>query len=141
MPLAGYSGTPLVRKLGIKPGHRLLLVNAPDRFAEEELVDLPDDVTVHARPSGSPYDVIVQFTTSMADLSKRFPVLVTRLAANGGLWVAWPKKSSGVATDLDDNSVREYGLSTGLVDNKICAVTEVWSGQRFVIRLKDRPPR
>ncbi|MCA1824314.1 MAG: DUF3052 domain-containing protein [Mycobacteriales bacterium] len=138
MPLAGYSGTPLVQKLGIKSGHRVLLVHAPADFADDELVGLPADVHVSTRASGSAYDVIVFFTKSMADLSKRFPGLVQRLATSGGLWVAWPKKSSGMATDLNDNTVREYGLSTGLVDNKICAVTEVWSGQRFVIRLADR---
>ena len=141
MPLAGYSGTPLVQKLGIKPGHRVLLAGAPARFAEDELVGLPDDVDVHMNASASSYDVIVLFVTKLTDLARRFPRLVERLATTGGLWVAWPKKASRVPTDLDDNVVREYGLATGLVDNKVCAITEVWSGQRFVIRVRDRAGR
>jgi hypothetical protein len=130
----GYSGTPLPRKLGIKPGHRVLLDHAPRDF---DLGPLPA-VTLHRRASGPPYDVILAFTPDLAALERRFVPLIERLDQAGGLWVAWPKRSSGVATDLDDNVVRAVGLSTGLVDNKVCAVTGIWSAQRFVYRLKDR---
>jgi hypothetical protein len=131
---AGYSGTPLPRKLGIKEGHLVLLANAPAGF---DLGPLPG-VTVQRRASGSAYDVIVLFTPDRRALEKRFAPLAARLVSNGGLWVAWPKKSSGVPTDLDDNEVRRFGLSTGMVDNKVCAIDPTWSGQRFVVRLRDR---
>jgi hypothetical protein len=131
---AGYSGTPLPRKLGIKEGHRVLLANAPAGF---DLGPLPG-VTVQRRASGSAYDVIVVFTPDLAALAKRFAPLRARLVVNGGLWVAWPKRSSGVASDLDDNVVRAFGLAAGMVDNKVCAIDPTWSGQRFVVRLRDR---
>jgi hypothetical protein len=131
---AGYSGTPLPRKLGIKQGHRVLLDRAPTGF---DLGPLPD-VDVHRRAGAAPYDVIVGFTPDHRTLSRRFPRLARRLVTNGGLWIAWPKRSSGVATDLDENIVRDFGLATGLVDNKVCAVDETWSGLRFVVRLRDR---
>jgi hypothetical protein len=133
-PLAGYSGTPLPRKLGIKAGHRVLLSAAPADFS---LGPLPG-VQVHRRAGGAAYDVIVLFASDRRALETRFPGLHARLVAGGGLWVAWPKRSSGVPTDLDDNEVRRYGLATGMVDNKVCAIDETWSGQRFVVRLRDR---
>jgi len=131
---AGYSGTPLPRKLGIKEGHRVLLANAPAGF---DLGPLPG-VTVQRRASGSAYDVIVVFTPDRQALDRRFGPLTARLVSNGGLWVAWPKRSSGLATDLDENVVRDVGLATGLVDNKVCAIDATWSGLRFVVRLRDR---
>jgi hypothetical protein len=131
---AGYSGTPLPRKLGIKEGHRVLLVGAPSDF---DLGSLPG-VDVHRRAGRAPYDVIVAFTPDRRTLDRRFSALAGRLVTNGGLWIAWPKRSSGVPTDLDDNVVRAVGLATGLVDNKVCAIDETWSGQRFVVRLRDR---
>jgi hypothetical protein len=131
---AGYSGTPLPRKLGIRPGHRVLLVGAPRGF---DLGPLPD-VALHRRPGRSPYDVVLAFVPDVRALDARFPGLAARLRTDGGLWVAWPKRSSGVATDLDENVVRAVGLAAGLVDNKVCAVDEVWSGLRFVLRLRDR---
>jgi hypothetical protein len=136
---AGYSGTPLPRKLGIRPGDRLLLVSAPDGF---DLGRLPG-VDVHAvkvpsRAGRAAYDVILVFTADRQALERRFVPLVSRLSTAGGLWVAWPKRSSGVATDLDENVVRDVGLATGLVDNKVCAVDQTWSALRFVIRLRDR---
>jgi hypothetical protein len=136
---AGYSGTPLPRKLGIKDGHRVLLAGAPADF---DLGDLPaldlHGVEVQRRASTKPYDVIVAFTPDRRTLDRRFPAVARRLVANGGLWIAWPKRSSGVPTDLDENVVRDVGLAAGLVDNKVCAVDATWSGLRFVVRLRDR---
>ena len=135
--MAGYSGTPLPQKLGIKEGSRVALVGAPAGFAST-LEPLPAKVKLLRRIGPPPLDVILFFTDSASELEKRFSSLAGSLAPNGGLWVAWPKKSSGVPTDLSDNVVREIGLAKGLVDNKVCAVDEVWSGLRFVFRLKDR---
>ncbi len=138
--MAGYSGTPLPQKLGIKEGSRVALIGAPEGFAAA-LEPLPAKVKLARRigQSGSPpLDVILFFADRAAELEKRFSSLAAKLAPNGGLWVAWPKKASGVPTDLTDDVVREIGLAKGLVDNKVCAVDDVWSGLRFVIRLKDR---
>ena len=135
--MAGYSGTPLVKKLGIKPGHRLALVNAPDDF-DHTLGRLPFDVTV-IRQLRSPCDVLVFFTKNHAALQKQFLRLMQNLQPSGGLWIAWPKKASGVATDVTENVIRELALANGLVDNKVCAIDEIWSGLRLVYRLKDRP--
>jgi hypothetical protein len=134
---AGYSGTPLPRKLGIAPGSRVLLVGAPEDFAEQTLGPLPG-VELHRRAGRSPYDVVLAFAPDRRALADRFGPASRRLTTAGGLWVAWPKKSSGVPTDLDDNVVREFGLATGLVDNKVCAMDATWSGLRFVVRLRDR---
>jgi hypothetical protein len=134
---AGYSGTPLPTKLGIKPGSRVLLMGAPERFAEDTLGLLPD-VEVHRRAGRSAYDVVLAFAPDLRALQQRFEPARSRLTTTGGLWVAWPKRSSGLATDLDDNLVREFGLATGLVDNKVCAIDATWSGLRFVVRLADR---
>jgi hypothetical protein len=131
---SGYSGTPLVRKLGIKPGARVALVGAPEGFA---LADLPEDVTVRSTVRG-PLDVIVAFFVSRRALERRLPALVGALDAAGGLWIAWPKRASGVETDLSDGAVRSLGLEAGLVDNKVCAIDSVWSGLRLVYRLRDR---
>jgi len=136
---AGYSGTPLVRKLGIKPEARLGLSGAPDGF-DEALGELPPGVTVRRRVQGT-FDLMVAFATRRADLERRLPALTAALDHAGGLWVAWPKRSSGVATDLGDRTVRELGLAAGLVDNKVCAIDGTWSGLRFVYRLADRPPK
>jgi hypothetical protein len=139
--MAGYSTTPLAQKLGIKPGHRVALVEAPAGFAEA-LGELPADVALQAGLGGAgPFDVILCFVGSAAELRKRFPALAKRLAPAGGLWIAWPKRASGVVTDLTEDVVRVVGLDGGLVDNKVCAVDETWSGLRFVIRAKDRPGR
>jgi hypothetical protein len=134
--MAGYSGTPLVRKLGVKERHRVALVNAPPDFT---LVDLPPGAVVETGGRGGPLDVIVLFVGSRAELAKRFGPQAARLRPAGGLWVAWPKRASGVRTDLTEDVVREVGLEAGLVDNKVCAVDATWSGLRFVYRVEDRP--
>jgi hypothetical protein len=139
LAVAGYSGTPLAQKLGIKAGHRLALLTAPAGF-ERQLEGLPDDVTIARQVRGTA-DVILLFTERAADLQARFASAAGHLDPSGGLWVAWPKKASGRATDLTEDGVRAIGLSAGLVDNKVCAVDEVWSGLRFVVRLVDRPAR
>jgi hypothetical protein len=133
---AGYSGTPLARKLGIKAGDTVALVGAPDGF-ESALDGLPDGVQVRRRAGGTP-DIVVLFTTRSRDLERRFPGLGKSVWPDGSLWVAWPKRSSGVATDLDENRLRDIGLPRGLVDNKVCAVDDVWSGLRFVWRKENR---
>jgi hypothetical protein len=138
-PAAGYSGTPLPRKLGIKPGARVGLIGAPAGF-DITLGDLPPDVVVRRSVRGA-FDVLVAFFDSLAALERRLPALRGALDPAGGLWIAWPKRSSGVETDLSDGVVRELGLAAGLVDNKVCAIDEVWSGLRFVYRLADRPER
>ena len=136
--MAGYSGTPLAKKLGIKAGHRLGLIAAPTGFADA-LGPLPGDVTVRRQARGR-FDVIVVFARREADLRSRFG----RLVADGGLWVGWPKKAAKVETDLSFDVVQGIGLAAGLVDNKVCAIDDVYSGLRFVVRVADRagwPPR
>lgn len=132
---AGYSGTPLPRKLGIKPGHRVMLLGAPEEFT---LGELPDGVRLLRRASGTA-DVIVSFHTARADLERRMPRLREAMEAAAGLWIAWPKRASGVATDLTENVVRDLALANVLVDNKVAAIDDTWSGLRLVIRLRDRP--
>jgi hypothetical protein len=127
---AGYSGTPLPRKLGIKPGSRVMLLNAPEGF---EL----DDVPVVRRAQGLA-DVILSFHTERRDLEQRMPVLRERMEQDARLWIAWPKKASKRPTDLTEDVVREIALANRLVDNKVAAVDEVWSGLQLVIRVKDR---
>ena len=137
--MAGYSGTPLTKKLGIKEGSRVALVNAPKDF-QSELKDLPDGVQF-LKPTTKSLDIILFFVLSERALAKDFSKLAARLTSNGMIWIAWPKKSSGVATDLSFESVQRIGLDAGLVDVKICAVDETWSGLKFVYRLKDRSSR
>jgi hypothetical protein len=134
---AGYSGTPLTRKLGIKPGARLALIHAPDDFTTT-LGELPPGVELRTRLRGG-FDVIVAFFVARTELERRLPATRSALDQAGGLWLAWPKRSSGVTTDLGEGVVRELGLATGLVDNKVCAIDATWSGLRFVYRLADRP--
>jgi hypothetical protein len=135
--MTGYSGTPLAKKLGIKEGHRAAFPSAPEEFGAL-LGDLPAGVTVKSRASG-PLDVIVFFTRSRAELERRLPALRRAMDPAAGLWIAWPKRSSGVETDMTEDVARELGLANRLVDNKVCAIDETWSGLRLVIRLKDRP--
>jgi hypothetical protein len=130
---AGYSGTPLPRKLGIKPGHRLALLGAPDGFE----LELPEDVSVR-RHAGGKADVILTFHTARAELEGRLPALRAMMEPAAGLWIAWPKRASKVPTDITEDVLREIALPTGLVDNKVCAVDETWSGLRLVIRKQHR---
>jgi hypothetical protein len=134
---AGYSGTPLPKKLGIKPGHRVLLLSAPERFEEDTLGELPDGVAVARRLAGKA-DVIVSFHTERGDLASRMPKLRAAMEPAAGLWIAWPKRASKMPTDLTEDVVRELALENVLVDNKVAAVDEKWSGLRLVIRLRDR---
>jgi hypothetical protein len=134
--LPGYSGTPLPKKLGIKSGFRVQLVDAPPEVRSELKVELAGCEIVS--DGKLPLDFAMCFTKSKPTLAKEFKRIAKLLAPAGMLWVSWPKKSSGVATDLDENIVRDIGLSAGLVDVKVCAVTEVWSGLKFVRRVKDR---
>ena len=132
----GYSKTPLIRKLGIKSGQRLIFLSEPDNYGET-LGPLPDLAQVASGLEGT-LDFIQLFAVSRAELEAEFPRLVDALARDGMLWVSWPKHSSKVDTDLSDNVVREVGLGNGLVDVKVCAVDQTWSGLKFVRRLKDR---
>jgi len=134
MTSAGYSGTPLASKLGIKPGHRVLLLGAPEGFA---IPELPDGVKVGTRARGKA-DVIVSFHTERRDYEKRLSQLRECMEPAAGLWIAWPKRASKVPTDLDENVIRDFALENVLVDNKVAAIDETWSGLRLVIRLKDR---
>ncbi len=139
--MAGYSGTPLPRKLGITEGHRVALLGAPPDFGRV-LGELPPDVDVRTDLRGpGAFDVIVLFTDRRADLEARFAGAVARMTPAAGLWVAWPKRTSGVATDLTEDVVRDVALDNGLVDNKVCAIDETWSGLRLVVRRKDRPTK
>ncbi|RMH19536.1 MAG: DUF3052 family protein [Gemmatimonadetes bacterium] len=136
---AGYSGTPLPRKLGIRAGHRVALFGAPDHV--EALLDpLPEDVVLEREPEGGgrDYDVALLFERHTAALERRFASAAGRVRVEGGLWVAWPKKSSPLAADLAREAVRRVGLEAGLVDVKVCAIDADWSGLRFVVRRQDR---
>ena len=138
-PTAGYSGTPLPQKLGIKPDHLLAILNGPVGFSRT-LGELPPGVTlVNDLPKKTRCDVILYFTRSRADYEDHFDKLKKALSYGGGLWICWPKKASKVATDMTEDVVRAVALSGGLVDNKVCAVDATWSGLRLVYRLKDRP--
>jgi hypothetical protein len=125
----------LGRKLGIVAGASVLLDGAPEGF---DLGEIPDGVTVARRMGRGPYDVIVCFCPDQARLASRWPVLHTRTTTAGALWVAWPKRSSGISTDLDENVVRDYALAHGRVDVKVCAIDDTWSGLKHVIRKADR---
>jgi hypothetical protein len=139
---AGYSGTPLSRKLGIKEAFRVALVGAPEGFGPE-LEPLPHGVDLLRRlpAAGGPgADLALLFVTARRDLARRFPTVGSRLPPAGALWVVWPKRSSGVPTDLTEDVLREVLLPLGWVDTKVCAVTDVWSGLKFVLRKENRPP-
>lgn len=135
--MVGYSGVPLARKLGIKVGSRLALLGAPEGF-DAELSPLPEKVRV-VRRLGPALDVAVLFVTERRALEQRFPEVAGSITPAGGLWLAWPKRASKVATDLTEDVLREVVLPHGLVDNKVCAITDVWSGLRFVWRRDNRP--
>ena len=135
MKTMGYSGTPLHKKLGIKPGQKAWFAGAPDGY-ESELRKIGS--FERATKLNKKMDFLHLFTDNRASLDREMPKLRDSLNAGGTLWISWPKKSSGVSTDLDENIVREIGLKSCLVDVKVCAVDEIWSGLKFVFRLKDR---
>ena len=135
-PMPGYSHRSLRDKLGLKPGARVLLLNAPPGYVECELGGLPDGASLLARVV-APLDFVQLFVLRRRDLARRFAPLARALAPGGMLWVSWPKKASKVATDVDEGVVRELGLAAGLVDVKVAAVTELWSGLKFVRRKND----
>ena len=137
-PPAGYSGTPTAKKLGMNPGDRVALIGC-DATARELLGDACDELEIRTDLRARSHAVVVLFCPDMRTLERTFDRARARLTPSGGLWVAWPKKDSGMATDLTREPVRDHGLACGLVDNKVCAIDETWSGLRFVIRLEDRP--
>lgn len=139
---AGYSGTPLAKKLGIKEGHVVLALGAPEDY-EELLEGLPDDVLIEKADSAEQgdrrYDIVHAFTKERGWLEAALPTLSGRIVWNGAVWASWPKKASKVPTDVTEDVVRGLALQNGLVDVKVCAVDEVWSGLKLVIPVKDRP--
>ena len=137
--MAGYSETPLAKKLGIKENSRVALVGAPANF-REELGPLAAGASIVPQ-TRTPLDLILLFVKTEKELRRQFAVLAEKLTNAGMLWVAWPKNASGVPTDLNFGVVQKHGLGVGLVDTKICAVNEVWSGLKFVYRVKDRAGR
>ena len=136
MATTGYSGTPLAKKLGIKNGFKVKFINPPDDYFSL-FTDLPDDL-IEIASTNTKKDFIHYFTTSVAELEKQINQLKAEIEQNGMIWISWPKKSAKVETDLDGNIVRETGLNSVLVDIKVCAVSEIWSGLKFVIPVKDR---
>jgi len=134
--MPGYSGTPLPKKLGIKQGFRVALAGMPFDV-EAELRSSLAECTVVKAPR-TPLDFALVFVTRQSDLRKHFARLVEQLAPAGMVWISWPKKSSGMTTDVNENDVRRFGLAAGLVDVKVCAISEIWSGLKFVRRMKDR---
>jgi hypothetical protein len=136
--MAGYSGKALVDKLGVKPGARVALVGAPDGF-ESAIEPLPPGATVKRRLTTGT-DVAVMFSTSRAELARKWVQATRAVGPEGAVWVAWPKKASGVPTDVTENVVRDVVLPTGWVDVKVCAIDETWSGLKCVLRLAHRGP-
>ncbi len=137
--MAGYTSTPLPKKLGIKSDTRVAIVSAPTGFCAS-LQPLPDGVRLFEAARGR-NDVLVFFATRRNELHRRFGKLANAIDTDGGMWIAWPKRTANVATDLTERIVREIGLEHGLVDNKVCAIDDTWSGLRFVFRVADRPKR
>ena len=134
--MAGYSGTPLVQKLGIKPGHRISTVSEPPSF-DKALGALPEGAAFVGSTAKS-VDAIVAFETDLKQFKKRLPGLANRIHQDGMIWVAWPKKASGMTTDVSENPIRDFALTLGLVDIKVCAIDETWSGLKLVIRKENR---
>lgn len=135
--MAGYSGTPLPQKLGIKEGMTISILNAPNYF-HFDLGDLPEDVEVRADADNAPADIFLVFSARAAEAERGFERAMTYLPPDGAIWVAWPKKSSGKDTDITEDMLRDLFLPTGMVDNKVCAIDDTWSGLRFVVRKENR---
>ncbi len=138
MPTAGYSGTPLPQKLGIRRGHRVGLEGPPPGF-EATLGEIPEGVRLVPSSRGGDFDVILLFVRDAETLEKKLGPAIARMGPATALWICWPKKTSPLATNVDETRVRERGLAAGIVDIKVCAVDQDWSGHKFVFRLKDRP--
>ena len=136
--MAGYSGKPLFEKLGLKQGQRAFVWNAPENY-HVDLKPLRSSIDLKSRLKG-PLDFVHFFTTNKEELEQRLPQLKQELDFSGSLWISWPKKSSGVATDLTEDVIRNIAIACGLVDVKVCAVDDTWSGLKLVYRLKDRKP-
>lgn len=136
-PSAGYSKTPLIRKLGIKSGYSVRFVNQPDHYSDL-IGPLPEDVTVGGEADKGPYDFIHLFADSGSVLNRDFPLCKNWMDRDGMIWVSWIKKASAMETDISEGDVRRMGLDLGLVDVKICAVDDDWSGLKFMYRKKDR---
>jgi hypothetical protein len=135
---AGYSGTPLAKKLGIKPGFKIGLINAPGNYFDL-FTDLPGDIKI-TNDTSIKKDLIHFFTKSEKEFAAILPDLKNQIKPNGMIWVSWPKKASKVVTDITEDTIRNYALKIGLVDIKVCAVDEIWSGLKLVIPVKDRNP-
>jgi hypothetical protein len=133
---AGYSGTPLAKKLGIKAGFEIKLVNAPDHYFDL-FTDLPGDLKFKDDPT-TKKDLIHFFTRQEEEYIKTLPLLKEQIKPNGIIWVSWPKKASKIITDITEDTIRNYAIKIGLVDIKVCAVDEIWSGLKLVIPVKDR---
>jgi len=133
--MAGYSGKPLHEKLGIKPCYAISILNNPENL--EEFLQIPTGIGTSFNLA-SDRDLILSFHTEATTLEQDFPNLIAAIVTNGSIWISWPKKTSGMRTDLNENIVRDIGLAAGVVDVKVCAVDENWSGLKFVRRLKDR---
>ena len=134
--MAGYSGTPLAKKLGIKAGSKLMLVNAPDHYLDL-FTDMPPDV-YFADDTLPGKDLIHFFSKSLEEYQVKLPELMKQIKRDGIIWISWPKKASKVITDITEDEIRTFALQIGLVDIKVCAVDEVWSGLKLVIPVKDR---
>ncbi len=137
MPTAGYSGTPLIKKLGIKPGYSIIVKHEPIDYWDW-ISPLPEDLSAVERSKKGGVDFIHLFVTQRKVFEKDFLKLKGQLKKSGMLWVSWPKKSSNVPSELDEGMIRKYGIHNGLVDVKVCAIDEVWSGLKFMYRIKDR---
>jgi hypothetical protein len=135
--MAGYSQTPLAKKLGIKPAARILVKQEP-KSCWDWISPLPEEAKVVKQARGENLDFIHVFVLSIQDFESQFIAMKKVLNKGGMLWISWPKKSSKIATDLDENKIRDFGITNGLVDVKVCAVDEIWSGLKFVYRVKDR---
>lgn len=135
--MSGYSGTPLLKKLGIKPGHQVLVVNPPDSYLDW-ITPLPEEVVLKSKAGTTALDFIHLFATERKLFEKDLLRLRKSLKPNGMIWISWPKKASKVVTDMNEDVIRNFALKNGLVDIKVCAVDEVWSGLKLVIPLKDR---
>ncbi len=135
--MTGYSGTPLAKKLGIKDGYHIALVNEPDYYFNL-FTELPDNIHWYRNMDHPELDMIHLFVTSREIYSNQLHKAKNQIKKSGTIWISWPKKTSGIISDLNDNIIREMALETGLVDVKVCAVNEVWSGLKLVYRLKDR---